>query len=53
VLAASDLTTEVWTGRGLVTHYVLFMISLADQVVHIASICADHDLDAADCSQRD
>jgi len=38
VLAASDfLTVEVWTGRGLVTHY-LFMISLADRVVKIAAI---------------
>src|SRR5258708_3167630 len=39
VLAASDfLTTEVWTPRGLVTHYVLFVISLADRVVEIAGI---------------
>jgi len=39
VLAASDfLTVEVWTGRGLVTHYVLFVISLADRVVSIAGI---------------
>jgi putative transposase len=39
VLAASDfLTAEVWTGRGLVTHYLLFMISLADRVVNIAGI---------------
>jgi transposase InsO family protein len=39
VLAASDfLTVEVWTGRGLVTHYLLFMISLADRVVKIAGI---------------
>ena len=39
VLAASDfLTVEVWTGRGLVTHYLLFVISLADRVVHIAGI---------------
>src|SRR5258706_4508425 len=29
VFAASDfLTAEVWTGRGLVTHYLLFVISL-------------------------
>jgi putative transposase len=29
VLAASDfLTVEVWTSRGLVTHYLLFVISL-------------------------
>ena len=39
MLAASDfLTVEVWTGRGLVTHYLLFVISLADRVVNIAGI---------------
>lgn len=39
VLAASDfLSAEVWTAEGLVTHYVLFVISLADRVVHIAAI---------------
>src|SRR6266700_4233624 len=39
VLAASDfLTVEVWTGRGLVTCYLLFIISLADRVVNIAGI---------------
>src|SRR5678815_3222723 len=39
VLAASDfLTVEVWTSRGLLTHYLLFVISLADRVVHIAGI---------------
>ena len=39
VLAASDfLTVEVWTGRGLVTHYLLFVISLADRAVKIAGI---------------
>jgi putative transposase len=39
VLAASDfLTVEVWTDRGLVTHYLLFVISLADRVVNIAGI---------------
>ena len=39
VLAASDfLTVEVWTSRGLVTHYVLFVIALADRVVNIAGI---------------
>jgi putative transposase len=38
-LAASDfLTVEVWTSRGLVTHYLLFMISLADRVVNMAGI---------------
>jgi transposase InsO family protein len=39
VLAASDfLTVEVWTGRGLVTHYLLFVMSLCDRVVQIAGI---------------
>jgi transposase len=33
VLAASDFfTVEVWTARGLVTHYLLFVISLADRL---------------------
>jgi putative transposase len=39
VLAASDfLTVKVWTDRGLVTRYLLFVISLADRVVNIAGI---------------
>jgi transposase InsO family protein len=39
VLAAGDfLTVEVWTGRRLVTHYLLFVISLADRVVNVAGI---------------
>jgi len=39
VLAATDfLTVEVWTAKGLVTHYLLFVISLADRVVNIAGI---------------
>ena len=39
VLSAGDFfTVEVWTGRGLVTHYVLFVISLADRVVKVAGI---------------
>jgi hypothetical protein len=37
VLAASDfLTVEVWTGAGLVTHYLPFVISLADRVLSAA-----------------
>ena len=33
VFAASDLlTVEVWTGKGLATHYLLFVMSLADRV---------------------
>ena len=39
VLAASDfLTVEVWTAKGLVTHYLLFIISLADRAVSVAGI---------------
>ena len=39
VFAASDFfSVEVWTSRGLVTHYVLFVISLAERIVHIAGI---------------
>ena len=39
ILAASDfLSVEVWTSRGLVTHYLLFVISVADRVVNIAGI---------------
>ena len=45
VLAASDfLTVEVWTGRGLITHYLLFVISLADRVVHVAGITTRPDV---------
>ena len=37
VLAASDfLTVEVWTAKGLVTHYLLLVISLADRAAQIA-----------------
>ncbi len=44
LLAASDfLTVEVWTARGLVTHYLLFMISLADRVVKISGIATRPD----------
>ncbi|MPZ46443.1 MAG: transposase [Betaproteobacteria bacterium] len=44
ILAASDFfSVEVWTPRGLVTHYVLFVISIADRVVHIAGITARPD----------
>jgi hypothetical protein len=39
VLAASDfLAVEVLTGRGLVTYYLLLVISLADRVVNTAGI---------------
>jgi len=37
VIAAADFfTTEVWTVRGLVTHYTLFVIDIAIRRVHIA-----------------
>ncbi len=39
VICATDFfTTEVWTARGLVTHYVLFVIDHATRKVHIAGI---------------
>ncbi len=39
VFAASDFFSgEVWTSRGLVTYYVLFVMSIADGVVHVAGI---------------
>jgi putative transposase len=39
VLVAADfLTVEVWPGRGLVTHYLLFAIRLADRVVRVVGI---------------
>jgi transposase InsO family protein len=39
VIAAADFfTAEVWTARGLVTHYVLFVVHHATRAVHIAGI---------------
>ena len=39
LLAASDFfTAEVWTPKGLITYYVLFVISMADRVVHAVGI---------------
>jgi len=39
IFAASDFfSVEVWTPRGLMTYYVLFVISISDRVVHIAGI---------------
>jgi hypothetical protein len=44
MFAASDfLTVEVWTGRGLVTYYLLFVISLADRVVEVLGTTARPD----------
>jgi putative transposase len=36
ITAADFFTTEVWTARGLVTHYTLFVIDIATRRVHIA-----------------
>jgi len=39
VMAATDFfTVEVWTPRGLVTYYVLFIIHLSTRSVHMAGI---------------
>src|SRR4030095_10476150 len=36
LLAADFFTTEVWTARGLVTYYTLFVIELKSRRVHVA-----------------
>ena len=39
VMAATDFfAVEVWTPRGLVTHYVLFIIHLSTRSIHIAGV---------------
>ena len=44
VIAAADFfTVEVWTARGLVTHYVLFVIHHSTRTVHIADITTHPD----------
>ena len=44
VIAAADFfTVEVWTARGLVTHYVLFVIHHATRAVYIAGITLNPD----------
>ena len=35
IAAADFFTTEVWTARGLVTYYTLFVIDLASRWVHL------------------
>ena len=44
VIAATDFfSVEVWTARGLVTHYVLFVVDHATRAVHIAGITTSPD----------
>lgn len=44
VFSASDFfSIELWTGRGLVTHYVLSVISLADRIVEVLGVTARSD----------
>lgn len=39
VMAATDFfTVEVWTPRGLLTYYVLFIMQLKTRSVHIAGV---------------
>ena len=41
VIAGADFfTTEVWTWRGLVTYYTVFVIDLASRRVHVARLHA-------------
>lgn len=37
LVAADFFTTEVWTARGLVTYYTVFVIELQSRRVHVAS----------------
>jgi len=43
IAAADFFTTEVWTARGLVTHYVLFVIHHATRSVEVAGITTNPD----------
>jgi putative transposase len=38
LVAADFFTVEVWTVKGLITYYVLFLIELARRIVHILGI---------------
>ncbi|MCH7705347.1 MAG: helix-turn-helix domain-containing protein [Planctomycetes bacterium] len=43
-IAATDFfTVEVWTSRGLVTHYVLFVIHHSTRAVHFAGVTTNPD----------
>ncbi len=43
IAAADFFTTEVWTARGLVTYYTLFVIHHATRAVHIAGTTMNPD----------
>jgi putative transposase len=44
VIAAADfVTTEVWTARGLVTHYVWFAIDISTRAVEILGVTTNPD----------
>jgi transposase InsO family protein len=43
IAAADFFTAEVWTARGLVTHYVLFVIAHATRAVELAGITTNPD----------
>jgi len=40
IVATDFFTAEVWSLRGLVTYYILFVIELAKGIVDIAGITA-------------
>jgi len=43
IVGADFFTTEVWTARGLVTYYTLFVIHIASRAVHIAGTTPNPD----------
>jgi len=43
MVVSAFLAVEVWTGRGLVTCYLLFVISLADRIVQVLGVTAKPD----------
>ncbi|HEX5051005.1 MAG TPA: integrase core domain-containing protein [Planctomycetota bacterium] len=43
IVAMDFFTAEVWTARGLVTHYVLFALHHASRLVEIAGVTANPD----------
>jgi hypothetical protein len=47
IAAADFFTTEVWTARGLVTYYTLFVLDLCTRRVHVAGSTPHPDDDAS------